>query len=278
MVTNIDNVDFTQKPYSSEHKQKGREINKNYNVQSIAPTKTYKLEKTIGRNTEGYINKNYNVQSIAPTKTYKLEKTIGQTMKDYIKERIPLYVSSQKTNGGLHYNVEYGDNMNISAVHEGVLKGHYSTQRGNPMYQYNNNIDTKRYTQETFVNPVITTKTSEISNIIDDFEGDYIQVKSEIPNISVSGIKSSNSNNPNQHNYQNSLNYTRNVPEHSVFTNTKGNGAIDNTSRQYNRLPERSSRGSFMNNGNIPSTHKDTKIMLRNTSKQQLLNKMKTLR
>lgn len=248
IVTNIDNVDFTQKPYSSEHKEKGREINKNYTTQSVAPTKTFKLEKTI-----------------------------GQTMKDYIRERIPMYVSSQKDGGALHYNVVYGDNSKTSAVHEGILQGHYNTQVGNPIQQHNNELDTKRYTKETFINPVRTNKTSDISNIIDDFEGDYMQVRNEIPSISVSGIKSSSSNNPSQHNYQNSLSYEKNVPKHSLITNTKGNGHTNNTSRQYNRLPERTSRGSFMNSGIIPSTQKDTKVNLRHTSKQDLLRKMKTL-
>lgn len=248
MVTNIDNVDFTQKPYSFEHKEKGREIKKNYNTQSVAPTKTFKIEKTI-----------------------------GQTMKDYIRDRIPMYVSSQKDGGALHYDVVYGDNTKTSAVHEGILQGHYNTQVGNPIQQHNNELDTKRYTKETFINPVITTKTSGISNVIDDFEGDYKQVRNEIPNVSVSGIKSSTSNNPSQHNYQNSLSYKKNIPKHSLNTNTKGNGNTNNTTRQYNRLPERKSRGSFMNSGNIPSTSKDTTINLRHTPKQELLNRMKTL-
>jgi hypothetical protein len=249
MVTNIDNVDFTHKPYSFEHKQNGREINKQYNTNSVVPTKTYKLERTI-----------------------------GQTMKDYIRERIPMYVSSQKTNGALHYEVIRGDTKNVSAVHDGIPRGHFQTQVGNPMHQYNNNVDTERYTRETYVNPVTTTKTSGISNIINDVDGDYIQVRNEIPNISVSGIKSSSANNPSQHNYQNNLIYTKNVPNHSANTNTRGTGESDNTSRQYSRLPTRTPLGSFMNNGSIPSTHKDTTIMLRQTNKQDLLKKMKTYR
>lgn len=248
MVSNIDNVDFTQKPYSSEHKQKGREINKGYTTQSVASTKTLKTEQTIGQN-----------------------------MKDHIRSRVSMYVSSQVTNGGLHYDVVRGDKMNTTAVHEGILQGHYNTKIVNPMYQDNNNVDTNRYTQETFINPVVTSKTSKISNIIEDFEGDYTQVRDDIQHVSVQGVKSSTSNIPSQHNYQNDIICTRNVPNHSVLTNTKGTGSINNTTRQYNRLPDTLAKGSFMNTGNIPSTHKDTTINLRTTSKQELLNKMKTL-
>jgi len=244
MATNIDNVDFTQKPYSSVHKQKGREINKNYSTQSIAPTKTYTLEKTIGHN-----------------------------MKDFIRERIPMYVSSQKSNGSLHYEVVRGDTMNTTAVHDGILQGHYNTQIGNPMHQNNNNVDTGRYTKEIVANPVRTTKTSDISNIINDFKGDYNQVRDDIPNITFLGNKMSTSNNPSQHNYQNSLSYTKNVPTHSITTNTRGNGNTDNTTRNYNRLHEKPSKGGFMNTKLIPVTQKDTTVKLRQTPKQKLYNK-----
>lgn len=246
-VTNKKNIDFTRKPYSCEHKKKGREINKNYTTQSVVPTKTYKLEKMI-----------------------------GQTMKDYIRERIPMYVSSQKDGGALHYNVVYGDNTKTSAVHEDILQGQCNTQLVNPIQQHNNELDTKRYTKKTFTNHIITNKTSDISNIIEDLKGDYTQVRSEIPNISVSGTKSSSSNNPSQHNYQNSLSFEKNVPNHSLNTNTKGNVNTNNTSRQF-QLPARTSRGSFTNSRNIPSTYKDITVNLKHTSKQELLCKMKTL-
>ena len=246
MVTNIDNVDFTQKPYSYEHKEKGREIKRDYNIQSVAPTRTYNIQKTV-----------------------------GQTMKEYIRKTIPIYVSSQKTNGSLHYDVIRGDN-NTTAVHDGILQGQFKTQIGKPMHQYNNNVDTQRYTKETYINPVRTTKISDISNIVDEVEGNYTQIRDEIPNIKVAGNRSSKMNNPNQHNYQNILSRVKNIPNYSMITNTKGNGSSDNImSSQYHRLHERKSRGSFMNNGIIPITQKDSTVVLKKTNKQNLFNNMK---
>jgi hypothetical protein len=146
------------------------------------------------------------------------------------------------------------------------------------LYQHNNNLDTDRYTKNTFIKPVETTKTREISNVITDIDGTYIQIRSKIPTIPVSGNISSKSNVPSQHNYQNKLIRGKNIPSHSSSTNTNCQGIVDITTRNYNRLHKKLSYGSFKTGQNIPTTGKDITIKLRTTPKQELMEKMKTLR